>query len=414
MRNSMDPTRPTRVAEAILQQYNSLKVKDDGWTVVAGIAAVDAAGRRPRAGGRVRVQVRGQAGEVRRRRPRRPAEVVARRAFRRALLDDPEAYEIARRGECWLFATAPPCGDAAIYELDDLANCLSGAKLGDWRREDAQVTGAVRLKPGRSDVPVDPRSGSLSCSDKILKWSVCGLPGALLRARFPDDIPLKGVVVAAQPRAATLEQALDRALFQRAEYLAAACHQRPPLLRTRVTDVGATSRRDGAEAVLVNRGRGGAAAARRRSSSRRRAGRAARPRVPRCAAPRDGVFSRKARRPRPRGAVAKGRDAPSTSPCAASCARTSRSGARTRSCRRPASSCRRRDGRRRAALDDDSPVGVVKAPSSADACSTACTWLAVRSKPIPASRHATSWRETRRPVATVVPTNASTPAPPAT
>ena len=66
-----------------------------------------------------------------------------------------------------------------------------------------------------------------------------GLPGALLRARFPDDIPLKGVVVAAQPRAATLEQALDRALFQRAEYLAAACHQRPPLLRTRVTAVGA-------------------------------------------------------------------------------------------------------------------------------------------------------------------------------
>ena len=40
----MDPTRPTRVAEAILQQYNSLQVKDEGWTVVAGIAAVDAGG----------------------------------------------------------------------------------------------------------------------------------------------------------------------------------------------------------------------------------------------------------------------------------------------------------------------------------------------------------------------------------
>ena len=41
----MDPTRPTRVAEAIIQKYNSLQVKDEGWTVVAGIAAVDAGGR---------------------------------------------------------------------------------------------------------------------------------------------------------------------------------------------------------------------------------------------------------------------------------------------------------------------------------------------------------------------------------
>ena len=79
------------------------------------------------------------------------AEVVARRAFRRALHDDPDTYDIARSGECWLFATAPPCGDAAIYELDDSTIAFSGAKLGDWRREDAQVTGAVRLKPGRSD-----------------------------------------------------------------------------------------------------------------------------------------------------------------------------------------------------------------------------------------------------------------------
>ena len=211
----MDPTRPTRVAAAILQQYNSLQVKDEGWTVVAGIAAVDAAGRvhvLAAASGCKCVGKLEKCDDVVR---DGHAEVVARRAFRRALCDDPEAYEIARSGECWLFATAPPCGDAAIYELDDSTIAFSGAKLGDWRREDAQVTGAVRLKPGRSDVPVDRRSGSLSCSDKILKWSVCGLPGALLRARFPDDIPLKGVVVSAQPRAATLEQALDRALCVR-------------------------------------------------------------------------------------------------------------------------------------------------------------------------------------------------------
>ena len=80
------------------------------------------------------------------------------------------------------------------------------------------MTSAVRLKPGRSDVPVERRSGSLSCSDKILKWSVCGLQGALLRTRFPDVIPLAGVVVARQPGAASngVGASLDRALFLRA------------------------------------------------------------------------------------------------------------------------------------------------------------------------------------------------------
>ena len=111
----MDPTRPRRVAEAILQQYNSLQVKDEGWTVVAGIAAVDAAGRvhvLAVASGCKCVGKLEKCDDVVR---DGHAEVVARRAFRRALLDDPDTYQIARSSECWLFATAPPCGDAAIY-----------------------------------------------------------------------------------------------------------------------------------------------------------------------------------------------------------------------------------------------------------------------------------------------------------
>ena len=65
---------------------------------------------------------------------------------------------------------------------------FSGAKLGDWRREDAQVTGAVRLKPGRPTPPSTGRSGSLSLLDKILKWSVCGLPGRCCGAVPPTTV----------------------------------------------------------------------------------------------------------------------------------------------------------------------------------------------------------------------------------
>ena len=237
----MDPTRADRVARAILEKYASLNVKADGWTVVAGIACVAPDNHvcvlAVASGCKCVGKLEKRDDVVR----DGHAEVVARRALRRALLDDADVYNLATEGECWLFATAPPCGDAAIYALDDDSVAFSGAKLGDWRREDAQVTSAVRLKPGRSDVPVERRSGSLSCSDKILKWSVCGLQGALLRAKFPGAMPLAGVVVSSQPRSSSnaLVASLDRALFLRAEHLAAACRARPPLLRTRVTDVGA-------------------------------------------------------------------------------------------------------------------------------------------------------------------------------
>ena len=182
-------------------------------------------------------------------------------------------------------------------------NCLLG-------REAGRLAARGRAGHGRRAPETEPLrrarstggAGRLSCSDKILKWSVCRLPGALLRARFPDDIPLKGVVVSAQPDAATLEQALDRALFQRAEYLAAACHQRPPLLRTRVTDaapVAARGRRK-ASSLIVAWWRGcGAPEIMIAATGRPRGATEFHGRP----APRDGVFSREARRPRPRGAA---------------------------------------------------------------------------------------------------------------
>ena len=79
----MDPTRPTRVAEAVTTAIQLTPSKDDGWTVVAGIAAVDAAGRvhvLAAASGCKCVGKLEKCDDVVR---DGHAEVVARRAFRR-------------------------------------------------------------------------------------------------------------------------------------------------------------------------------------------------------------------------------------------------------------------------------------------------------------------------------------------
>ncbi|KAL7446512.1 hypothetical protein ACHAXM_010227 [Skeletonema potamos] len=90
-------------------------------------------------------------------------------------------------------------------------------------REDVQQLGALRLKSSRSNIPSHLRSMSMSCSDKIVRWGVLGLQGALLSMYIPNPIVLSSVCVSKDPRAVDGRddlgqlEALCRALKDRIE-----------------------------------------------------------------------------------------------------------------------------------------------------------------------------------------------------
>ncbi|KAG6618601.1 TRNA-specific adenosine deaminase [Phytophthora cinnamomi] len=162
-----------------------------------------------------------------------------------------------------LFISEAPCGDAAIYELredvvDELVHQrearakggeagqtddqtrrselrLTGAKAhvnkrpravesgGDHDtppdKRFAQAVGIARVKSGRSDLPVDKQTLSMSCSDKLAKWNALGLQGSLL-LQFYEPVFLSSIVVSEDEHAMSVtkqQHALQRAVSARLE-----------------------------------------------------------------------------------------------------------------------------------------------------------------------------------------------------
>jgi tRNA-specific adenosine deaminase 1 len=174
------------------------------------------------------------------------AEVVARRAFTcflhhqlcLAASGEPDAQVIVERQhdgrfalkagvQVHLYSSHTPCGDCCLGESGESGALgrRTGAKLlgdspladGTWREAAGgwQQAGAARRKPGRGEPTL-----SVSCSDKMARWTVLGLQGACLLHFLAAPVYLASVTVAAETQGnGQVEGALKRSLIHRLEPL---------------------------------------------------------------------------------------------------------------------------------------------------------------------------------------------------
>ncbi|KAG2159030.1 adenosine deaminase/editase [Suillus bovinus] len=157
------------------------------------------------------------------------AEVLARRCALRWLIEEisraASASDGSHRRSAWIskmaddryrlkdgvymimYISTLPCGDAsmrflATFQDEEMAALKDSAvfpplapNVASRGRDNYSLLGVLRTKPGRAD---SPQTLSLSCSDKIARWNVLGIQGALGSAFF-HPIYLKKIIIGEVP-----------------------------------------------------------------------------------------------------------------------------------------------------------------------------------------------------------------------
>lgn len=84
-------------------------------------------------------------------------------------------------------------------------------------RDDYARLGVLRTKPGRADAPAVL---SMSCSDKIARWSVLGIQGSLASSIF-RPIYLSGIIIGEvdEEKRETVRMDCERAFYNRIKQL---------------------------------------------------------------------------------------------------------------------------------------------------------------------------------------------------